>query len=255
MSELMDIIQRNTDLRLDDFKSMEDVYCYVDAIVSSGSTEEAKGCVFVLGNTSSGKSSLVQTLKNYCKNMVKPPKPILTGDEENKAYHETRVLDIVENLKLHGNGRNQLRLRREHNEAKLGIVNEEPSYEASQTEEEALKEIEVSFVDFGGHTEYASCSPIFIKEKAVFLICFPVAKFKKESPLDDEYFPSIGTYVQLILENCDTPIIFLVATKGDEVKDPSVKGNLSSVLATAKEQLDAIAKKSKNKNPFIKNLF
>ena len=251
MSELMDVIQSNTELRLDDFKSMEDVYRYVDAIVSSGSTEEAKGCVFVLGNTSSGKSSLVQTLKNYCKNMVKPPKPILTGDEENKAYHETRVLDIVENLKLHGNGRNQLRLRREHNEAKLGIVNEEPSYEASQTEEEVLKEIEVSFVDFGGHTEYASCSPIFIKEKAVFLICFPVAKFKKESALDDEYFPSIGTYIQLILENCDTPIIFLVATKGDEVKDPSVKGNLSSVLATAKEQLDAIAKKSKNKNPFI----
>ena len=251
MSELMDVIQSNTELRLDDFKSMEDVYRYVDAIVSSGSTEEAKGCVFVLGNTSSGKSSLVQTLKNYCKNKVKPPKPILTGDEENKAYHETRVLDIVENVKLHGNGQNQLRLRKGDNEAKLGIVNEEPSYEASQTEEEVLKEIEVSFVDFGGHTEYASCSPIFIKEKAVFLICFPVAKFKKESALDDEYFPSIGTYIQLILENCDTPIIFLVATKGDEVKDPSVKGNLSSVLATAKEQLDAIAKKSKNKNPFI----
>ena len=112
--------------------------------------------------------------------------------------------------------------------------------------------IEVSFVDFGGHTEYASCSPIFIKEKAVFLICFPVAKLKDEPALDDEYFSSIGTYIQLILENCDMPIIFLVATKGDEVKDPAtVKDHLSNVIATAKRQLEAIAKKSKNKKPFI----
>ena len=84
VSELMDVIQKNTELRLDDFKSMEEVYRYVDAIVSSGSTEEAKGCVFVLGNTSSGKSSLVQTLRNYSKDKAKPPKPFLTGDEENK---------------------------------------------------------------------------------------------------------------------------------------------------------------------------
>ena len=255
VSELMNVIQKNTKLRLDDFKSMEDVYRYVDAIASSGSTEEAKGCVFVLGNTSSGKSSLVQTLQNYCNDRIKTPKPFLTGDEENKAHLETRVLDIVGNLKLHGNDKKQLRIQREHHEAKLGVIKdtskEEPCDDALQTEKETLEQIEVSFVDFGGHTEYASSSPIFIEEKAVFLICFPVAKFKKESALDDEYFPSIGTYIQLILENCDTPIIFLVATKGDEVKDPSVKGNLSSVLATAKEQLDAIAKKSKSKNPFI----
>ena len=255
VSKLMDVIQKNTELRLDDFKSMDEVYRYVDAIASSGSTEEAKGCVFVLGNTSSGKSSLVQTLRNYSKDKAKTPKPVLSGDEDNKAYLETRVLDIVENVKLHRNDQRQLKVRREHNDANLGIIDdtakEEPSEEARQAEEETLEEIEVSFVDFGGHTEYASCSPIFIKEKAVFLICFPVAKFKNESDLDDEYFPSIGTYIQLILENCDMPIIFLVATKGDEVKDSAVENNLSSVMATAKKQLEAIAKKSRNKKPFI----
>ena len=255
MSELINVIQKNTDLRLDDFKSMEEVYRYVDAIASSGSTEEAKGCVFVLGNTSSGKSSLVQTLQNYCNDRIKTPKPFLTGDEENKAHLETRVLDIVGNLKLHGNDQKQLKIRREHHEAKLGVIEdtskEEPCDEALQTEEETLEQIEVSFVDFGGHTEYASCSPIFIKEKAVFLICFPMAKFKNEPALDGEYFPSIGTYIQLISENCEMPIIFLVATKGDEVKDPAAKGHLSSVLETAKEQLETIAKKSNNKKPFI----
>ena len=255
MSELMNVIQKNTKLRLDDFKSMEDVYRYVDAIASSGSTEEAKGCVFVLGNTSSGKSSLVQTLQNYCNDRIKTPKPFLTGDEENKAHLETRVLDIVGNLKLHGNDKKQLRIQREHHEAKLGVIKdtskEEPCDDALQTEKETLEQIEVSFVDFGGHTEYASSSPIFIEEKAVFLICFPVAKFKNEPALDDEYFPSIGTYIQLILENCEMPIIFLVATKGDEIRDPGVNDRLSSVMATAKKQLEAMAKKSRDKKPFI----
>ena len=117
----MDAIQKNTELTMDDFNSMEDVYRYVDAIVSSGSNEEAKGCVFVLGNTSSGKSSLVQTVQKYCKDKVKTPKPFLTGDEENKSYLETRVLDIVENCFLQRNDQNRLIIRREHNEAKGGI--------------------------------------------------------------------------------------------------------------------------------------
>ena len=52
-------IQKNTEVKLDDFKSWEDVFRYVDALVRSGSSEEAKGSVYVLGNTSVGKSSLV----------------------------------------------------------------------------------------------------------------------------------------------------------------------------------------------------
>ena len=54
---LMDALQKNTELKLDDFKSMGDVFRYVDAIVSSGSIEEAKGSVFVLGNTSAGNQA------------------------------------------------------------------------------------------------------------------------------------------------------------------------------------------------------
>ena len=44
-------IKKKTVLKLDDFKSWDNVYLYVDAIVTSGSSEEAIGSVFVLGNT------------------------------------------------------------------------------------------------------------------------------------------------------------------------------------------------------------
>ena len=252
---LMDALQKNTDLKLDDFKSMEDVYRYVDAIVSSGSIEEAKGSVFVLGNTSAGKSSLVQTLRNYCKKITKTPKPVLTGAEENKALLETQVLDLVENVQLQPKTLPKLEIKRRNPNDKLGVitVTERPHMEPRQLAEEEVdpEQIETSFVDFGGHTEYASCSPIFIKEKGVFLICFPMSKFKDESALDNEFFSSIGTYLQLVMEKCDTPIIFLVATKGDQVKYSSFEAQFSSVIATAREQLEMIARKSKNKNPFL----
>ena len=98
---------------------------------------------------------------------------------------------------------------------------------------------------------FASCSPIFIKEKGVFMICFPLIKFKDESSLDEEYFSSIGTYMQLVLENCDTPILLLVATKCDLMDNTSVNAQISTLLSTAKEHLEVIANKSENKKPFI----
>ena len=76
-------------------------------------------------------------------------------------------------------------------------------------------------------------------------------KFKDESSLDEEYFSSIGTYMQLVLENCDTPILLLVATKCDLIDNTSVNAQIASVLSTAKEHLEVIANKSENKKPFI----
>ena len=93
-------IQKKTMLKLADFGSLDAVYLYVDAIVSSGSSEEAKGSVYVLGNTSVGKSSLVGTLREYCADITKVPKPVLTGMVEHKDRLETRVLDLVDNVQL-----------------------------------------------------------------------------------------------------------------------------------------------------------
>ena len=251
MEDLKSEIQKNTVLKLDDFKSWDEVYLYVDAIVTSGSSEEAKGSVSVLGNTSVGKSSLVGTLRDYCKDTSKVPKPVLTGTDEHRDRLETRVLDLVDNV--------QLQQKRAHpkltvKKGKVGIITVEDNPEkrpTQETEEKILENIKTSFVDFGGHNEYASCSPIFIKEKGVFLICFPLSRFKLHLAYKSEFFPSIGTYLQLVMENCEMPIIFLVATKAEQVNDPSISASLSDVMSTAREYLEEIAKKSKGRKPFI----
>ena len=251
MENLKSEIQKNTVLELDDFKSWDEVYLYVDAIVTSGSSEEAKGSVYVLGNTSVGKSSLVGTLRDYCKDTSKVPKPVLTGTDEHRDRLETRVLDLVDNV--------QLQQKRAHpkltvKKGKVGIITVEDNPEkrpTQETEEKILENIKTSFVDFGGHNEYASCSPIFIKEKGVFLICFPLSRFKLHLAYKSEFFPSIGTYLQLVMENCEMPIIFLVATKAEQVNDPSISASLSDVMSTAREYLEEIAKKSKGRKPFI----
>ena len=244
LEELKDEIQKNTALQLEDFNSMEDVFSYVDAIVSSGSSEEAKGSVYVLGNTYVGKSSLVKTLQKYCEDVNKDPKPVLTGDGPERA---TRVLDLGDPVQLHLKIQTKLTISPENSHPRIiaDSNNNEP------TSETALENIRISFVDFGGHTEYASCSPIFIKEKGVFLICFLASQFKDAQSLKDEFFPSIGTYIELITENCQEPIIFLVATQVDHVGEPSLKDRLSSVLQAAQEHLNMIAKRSNSKKPFI----
>ena len=243
-------IKKKTVLKLDDFKSWDNVYLYVDAIVTSGSSEEAKGSVFVLGNTSVGKSSLVGTLREYCKDTTKIPQPVLTGTDEHKDRLKTRVLDLVDNVQLQQKAYPKLKVRK----GKVGIITEADVTRDDQVpepQERILENIKTSFVDFGGHSEYASCSPIFIKELGVFLICFPLSRLGTESTLDDEYFPCIGTFLQLVSENCEKPIFLLVATKADQVDGSSISDRLSDVFTTAKEHLEEIAKKSENRTPFI----
>ena len=113
-------IKKQTALNLEVFKSWDDVFYYVDAIVTSGSSEEAKGSVFVLGNTSVGKSSLVGTLREYCKDTTKAPQPVLTGTDEHKDRLKTRVLDLVDNVQLQQKAYPKLKVRK----GKVGIITE-----------------------------------------------------------------------------------------------------------------------------------
>ena len=180
LTTVLEEFQYFKQMKLNDFTSMEQVYYYVDAIVSSGSTEEARGSIFVLGNTAVGKSSLVQTLRKYCLKRTEVPKAVLTGVDENRAFLETRVLDLVENVELQRKTKSQqnisLEIRKGGSEAKLGIItpirhknNEAPDH----CEEIALEHIKVSFVDFGGHTEYAKVSKLFSHLKRTFFHHFP----------------------------------------------------------------------------------
>ena len=68
--ELKQEIQKQTHVRLESFESLEAVILYIDALLMSGAHEEAKTMLFVMGNTSAGKSSMIRTLKEYTKTKV-----------------------------------------------------------------------------------------------------------------------------------------------------------------------------------------
>ena len=90
-------VQRHTELNMQDFKTPNAAFQYVDAIIESGAFTEAKTTVCVLGNTNAGKSSLVRTLRDFCSNTTKKkPIPNLTGD--NTEFLATKVLELVEDV-------------------------------------------------------------------------------------------------------------------------------------------------------------
>ena len=71
---LQAMIQEQTEVKLDGFKSIEDAFVFVDDIVKTGASQERKTTVCVMGNTSAGKSSLVRTLERYCKDKAENQK-------------------------------------------------------------------------------------------------------------------------------------------------------------------------------------
>ena len=228
---LRDEIQNRTSLRLGDFTSSDDVFSYVDAILSSGSSEEARGSVYVLGGTESGKTSLCKTLRKYCKNDKKEPVPILEEKDQ-----RTRVLDFVKEVQLRQKTTRTVKV----SEDSKTIVEDVDTSSAAGDGEETAEPILTTFVDFAGHQEYVSCSSIFLKEKGIFLICFPKSKFtdSDESTFEKAFFPKIGTYLELALEKCVEPMFFLVATKADEARGSF---DCQKILDKAKSHLKSIA--------------
>ena len=77
--ELSKQIEANfNNINLKSSKSLEDVLHYFDALIKSGVTENVdRGVVFVLGNTKAGKTSLVNTLRNFLENPENKPEPVL----------------------------------------------------------------------------------------------------------------------------------------------------------------------------------
>ena len=207
-------IQMQTDLNLADFKTMNDALLYIDAMASLGASQEAKSTVCVLGNTSVGKSSLTRTLKYYCNNPTQNPKPYLTEDPENKEFIETKVLQIVDNVEQMANNIPTLDIKLEVNSQKAFTISSgSKRYDEEPHDSNNSDGISMTFIDFGGHSEDKSFSPLFMKEKVVHMICFKPANFLWDK---EAYFSSIGTYLEMVTEKCPTTIFILVATRTDE---------------------------------------
>ena len=69
--ELKREIQKQTEVQLESFESLDAVILYLDDLLLSGAYEEAKSMLFVMGNTSAGKSSMIRTLQEYTKTKVR----------------------------------------------------------------------------------------------------------------------------------------------------------------------------------------
>ena len=81
------------------FQTPNDVLSYLDALIDSGiAAQVERGLIFVLGNTQTGKTSLVNTFKSFVESPLKEPTSVLTkpGDD----LFETQVLEVYDNLSL-----------------------------------------------------------------------------------------------------------------------------------------------------------
>ena len=92
--ELREESQVFSKIPLASFTSLSLINQYIESIIKYGVSTEIKGRIFILGNSGTRKSSLAGTLKNN--NM----KSYLTGNPENKEKENTRLLDIIPELKL-----------------------------------------------------------------------------------------------------------------------------------------------------------
>ena len=259
-------LQEHTDVLLSKFNSMEDAFAWVDDIVKTGAVQERKTTVCVLGNTSAGKSSLIRTLESYCQDKGSKPKSVLTGDPKYKSLIETKVMELVKDLQLEKRTQLRLDIKEYANESKFRLIcpstgdeNEEKGRSDSDGDIETNEtgtNIQMSFVDFAGHSEYVSCSTLFMKKKGIFLICFDTEKLMQASkPLNECYHPAIGTYLEIVTEKCPTPMFFMIATKMDKCKDVSsgkLNQTFNEILKSAQEHLASISKRSNHlKAPFL----
>ena len=85
---------------LNKFSHPKEVLTFTEALIESGmATQVDRGLVFVLGNTSIGKTSLVNTFKSFVENpMNDRPSSVLT--KQGDSLIETQVLEVYEGLSL-----------------------------------------------------------------------------------------------------------------------------------------------------------
>ena len=82
---------------LDRFSNPKEVLTFLDALIDSGSAAQVeRGLIFVLGNTNTGKTSLVNTFKSYVESPLKEPTSVLTKPGD--GLFETQILEVYDNL-------------------------------------------------------------------------------------------------------------------------------------------------------------
>ena len=119
----------------------------------------------VIGNTGVGKSSFVHTLRKYCENLARFwhffywPESFLTGDPKNKDYKETKVMDVVKNLKFKKRYVTKAKENTEGDHSKLTII------EVCEKEVKTDIDLNLNITDFGGKSILSFLFSSFISLK------------------------------------------------------------------------------------------
>ena len=155
--ELTKKIEANyNNINLKSSKGPDGVLHYFDALIKSGVTENVdRGVVFVLGNTKVGKTSLVNTLRNFLENPDKKPEPVLA--DETNGLTETQVLEYYDKIKLQHSKKLSVKLTAGANKTELIEFGED---DARGAETKEGTQLNMKLVDMGGHQEYYACSEL-----------------------------------------------------------------------------------------------
>ena len=245
LPDLSNDLRKISKLKLENFVDKNKISSYLDAIIKSGLAADIQhGIVFLVGNTGVGKSSLANTLKAYIDNPSDKPRSILAGTEENKHLLETQVLEVYNEVPFEQNQHQSVKLTKE-SESGLTLVDfvDEAN---SVTTSGVKKNINIRLVDMGGHQEYYACSSLFFSTSGLFLICFDSWLLQKIEDKGNNYYGTVGTFVDLVSQTSSISgmklKIALVATKTEASKLPqNLKESCKKLLEITKDHLGSLS--------------
>ena len=179
---------------LNSFRTSLNILNFIKAVIKSGLTADVeRGVVFVLGSSGVGKTSFVNTLKEFIDNPDKTPIPFLSG--EHPDLLETEILEVYDEISLQQDRELSVVLtKKEKGASNIRLVDEDEEHNHTGAR---TKKLNLKLVDLGGHQEYYSCSSLFISSSGVFLVAFDSQILNSED-IDKHYLTSVGTYIDLI---------------------------------------------------------
>ena len=190
-----------------------------------------------VGNTTAGKSSVIQTVRNG--------KPSITGDTPELLG--TEVLEIYKHVSLGSNTSYQVHIER-FKSGKIRKANIFPKSPESP-KEELEKRISLSCYDAGGHMQYSVFNEYIVTNGSVVAICFDAESY------DNDYSACVGPYFDLIFNTGRLVTIILIATHCYEENDTNLETIEKEVMENAELHYDARTKSMEKKKKVNRPIF
>ena len=237
VANISDKLSEHCSIPLNRFKSPKEVLAFVTALIETGvASQTERSVVFVMGNTNTGKTSLVNTLKDYIDQPSEEPRSVLT--EEHSKLLETQVMELYDSVSDPKEQRFAIHV--DEDSQRPTLISFRQNNMVSASGETDKKPVKIKVVDMGGHHEYYTSSTLFVAGNGLFLVCFDSSNIEVESD-QRKYYSSIGCYVDLIFQVAAKlgvqPKIALVATK---VEGPrNLKEAFDKLLELTKSHLSS----------------